>query len=61
MLTYFLPYNAKQWFYNNTQIFFVIFLLIWVTGFAGEIITPAIYGILSGMDWVVVKILGLFM
>ncbi len=41
----FLPYNAKQWFRNNEQIFYIIFVLIWITGIAGTIITPAISGI----------------
>ena len=38
----FLPYNAKQFFINNEQIFYIVFILIWVTGIAGTIITPAI-------------------
>ena len=38
----FLPYNAKQWFINNEQIFYIIFIIIWITGIAGSIISPAI-------------------
>lgn len=38
----FLPYKAKQWFYNNEKIFYIIFVLIWITGLAGTIITPGI-------------------
>ena len=45
----FLPYNAKQWFINNEQIFYIIFVLIWITGIAGTVITPAINGISSGI------------
>lgn len=45
----FLPYNAKQWFVNNEQIFYIIFVLIWITGIAGTIITPAITGISKGI------------
>lgn len=41
----FLPYKAKQWFINNEQIFHIVFVLIWVTGIAGYIISPAIGGI----------------
>lgn len=37
-----LPYNAKQWFKNNEQIFYVVFVIIWVTGIAGKIISPII-------------------
>lgn len=53
ILTHFLPYNGKQWFYNNQQIFYIIFLLIWVTGLAGTILTPIFDGVLSGMEWIV--------
>ena len=38
----FLPYNAKQWFRNNEQIFYIAFVIIWVTGIAGKIISPVI-------------------
>ena len=38
----FLPYKAKQFFVNNEQIFYIIFILLWVTGLAGTIITPLI-------------------
>ena len=48
----FLPYKAKEFFINNEQIFYIIFVLIWVTGIAGTIITPAI-------NWVSKGILGL--
>lgn len=42
----FLNYNAKSWFINNSQIFYVIFVVIWITGLAGYIISPVI-------DWIV--------
>jgi Zn-dependent protease len=38
----FLPYNAKQWFINHEYVFYIIFLVIWITGIAGWIITPVI-------------------
>lgn len=41
----FLPYKAKEFFVNNEQIFYFIFIFIWITGSAGTIITPAINGI----------------
>ena len=37
-----LPNKAKEFFINNEQIFYIIFVLIWITGIAGTIITPAI-------------------
>lgn len=45
----FLPYNAKQWFRNNEQIFYIIFVVIWITNIASIIISPAISGISSGI------------
>lgn len=45
----FLPYKAKQFFINNEQIFYIVFVLLWITGLAGIIITPAINGISKGI------------
>ncbi len=45
----FLPYKAKEWFINNGQIFYIIFVLIWLTGIAGTIITPAIQAVSNGI------------
>lgn len=45
----FLPYKAKEWFINNSQIFYIIFVLIWLTGIAGSIITPVINLVSNGI------------
>ena len=45
----FLPYKAKQWFRNNESIFYIIFVVIWITGIASAIISPAISAISSGI------------
>lgn len=45
----FLPYKAKQWFVNNEQIFYIIFVVIWITGIAGLIISPAINVVSTGI------------
>lgn len=45
----FLPYKAKQWFRNNEQIFYIIFVVIWITGIASIIISPAISVISTGI------------
>ena len=37
-----LPYNAKQWFIEREQMFYIIFLIIWITGIAGRLISPII-------------------
>ena len=37
-----LPYNAKQWFMEREKLFYIIFLIIWITGIAGRLISPII-------------------
>ena len=56
ILMHFLPYNGKQWFYNNQQIFYIVFLLIWITGLSSTILNPLFSVILNGMEWVVYNI-----
>ena len=51
ILMHFLPYNAKNWMIRNQNIFYIVFLLIWITGLAGVIISPVIdfiYNIIVG-------------
>lgn len=60
ILMHFLPYNAKQWFYNNQQIFYIVFLIIFVTGLSSIILTPIFSSVFSGMNWVVYHIFELF-
>lgn len=37
-----LPRNAKFWFIDHEQMFYFIFLIIWITGIAGRLISPII-------------------
>ena len=37
-----LPRNAKYWFVQHEQMFYFIFLAIWITGIAGTLISPII-------------------
>lgn len=59
VLNHFLPYKAKLWFSNNEQIFYIIFLLIWVTGIAGSLISPAISAVYIGLINLVSSIFGI--
>ena len=45
----FLPQKAKSWFVNNEQIFYIVFVVLWITNLAGYIITPSITGVSSGI------------
>ncbi|MBQ2835976.1 MAG: site-2 protease family protein [Clostridia bacterium] len=37
-----LPRNAKYWFIQHEHTFYIVFLIIWITGVAGSIISPII-------------------
>lgn len=56
ILMHFLPYKAKEWFYKNQQIFYIVFLIIFVTGLSSVILTPIFSSVFSGMNWVVYNI-----
>lgn len=60
ILMHFLPYNAKTWFLNNQQIFYIVFLVIWITGLVGYIISPVINVVYGGINWIVASIFRLF-
>lgn len=49
ILVKFLSYNAKQWIYEHEHIFYIIFLVIWISGIAGYIISPALQAMYSGL------------
>lgn len=56
ILTHFLPYKAKEWFYRNQQIFYIVFLILFITRLSGIILTPIFTAVFNGMDWVVYNI-----
>lgn len=60
VLTLFLPYNAKRWFEEHTNIFYIVFIVIWITPIAGLIISPIIEAIAYGINSLVGAIFGLF-
>ena len=45
----FLTYNAKTWFENNERIFYILFVILWITGIAGTIISPIINIVFKGI------------
>lgn len=42
ILMHFLPYNARTWFMNKQQMFYIIFLFLWITNLVSYIINPVI-------------------
>lgn len=45
----FMSYNVKAWFDKYQNVFYIIFLVIWITGLAGTIISPIITFISNGL------------
>lgn len=52
----FIPYKLKYWFQQNEQMLYMIFLLLWITGLAGKIVSPVISIVTQG----IFKFIGLF-
>ena len=40
-----LPYKAKSFFINNEQIFYIVFVVLWITNLTSYIITPGIQAV----------------
>ena len=55
-----LPYNAQAWLDRNGQTLYIIFLILWITGLLGTIASPVINAVESGLYWVVVKVISIF-
>lgn len=55
-----LPYKAKTWFQDNIQIFYIIFVVLWVTNLMGYIISPVISVVSKGIYELVSAIFGIF-
>lgn len=60
ILMHFLSYNAKEWLYNNERYFYIVFIILWITGLISEILSPVFSGVFSGMFWLVEKIMSIF-
>ncbi len=59
ILVNFLPYRGKQWVYEHEHIFYIIFLVIWITGIAGYIISPILNAMYNGITHLGLAIFGL--
>ena len=60
ILMHFLPYNSKAWFENNSQIFYIIFIVLWVTNLISYIISPVISVVSNGIYTIVSALFGIF-
>lgn len=58
ILNHFLPYKAKEWIVRNEQIMYIVFMVIWITGIAGTVISPVIRISARGLGLVFGNIFG---
>lgn len=47
ILAHFLPVNARRWFIEHENIFYIAFIVIWLTPIASRITSPIINAILE--------------
>ncbi len=59
VLNHFLPYSAKEWFARYSQVFYIIFVVLWITGIAGNIISPIINWVYQGITYLVALLFGM--
>jgi Zn-dependent protease len=59
VLNHFLPYKAKEWFAGYSQVFYIIFVVLWITGIAGDIISPIINLAYKGIMYLVALLFGM--
>lgn len=60
VLMHFLGYNAKQWFYRNEKIFYMAFVMLWITGLLSDLLAPVFSGAFTGITWLAYKIVSIF-
>lgn len=56
----FMPYNTRRWILEHSQIFYYVFLALWITGLAGVIISPIINLLYDGLMNGILAIFRLF-
>jgi len=59
VLCAFLPYNVEMSFRNNEQIFYMVFMILWITGLLGSFISPAISVVYNGLTKLIESIVGM--
>ena len=55
----FMSYNVKEWLDRYERVFYIIFLVLWITGLAGQIISPIIEFISTGLIRLVGMLFGM--
>lgn len=55
-----LPYRAQEWLDRNAQTLNLIFVVLWITGLLGTVVSPIIGVIENGIFWLVTNIVSIF-
>lgn len=55
-----LPYRVQEWLDSNYQTLYMVFLILWIFGFLGVIVSPVINLVSNGIFFVVNNLIGLF-
>lgn len=56
----FMSYNVKEWLDRYEKYFYIAFLILWITGLAGQIISPIIEFISTGLIRLVGMLFGIY-
>lgn len=56
----FMPYNVQRWLREHSQVFYIVFLILWITDLASIIISPVINVLYSGLMKGIFAIFSLF-
>lgn len=59
VLNYFLPYNIKEWFARYSQVFYIVFIVLWISGIASSIISPVISWVYQGITYLTSFLFGM--
>ena len=56
-----LPYRVQEWLDTNYNTIHFIFMILWITGLLGTIVSPVIMIVQKGIWWFVGQVVGLFL
>lgn len=59
VLKLFLPVNVRDWFERNSRIFYIIFVVLWLTDIASIIISPVINAVYKGIVTLIAHLFGM--
>lgn len=55
-----LPYRVQEWLDNNYQTLYAVFIILWIFGILGVIVSPVINVIMNGLFFVIENLVGIF-